>query len=379
MKGELRNADMYGEKSDASRRRLKSLNLLKGIATIAVFFVHTAQLFCDLPTPFVRLSYMGARGCQCFFLCSGMGIACLCGTDTDVSINWKTFYKKRWKRIAPLYIVFVLFWCAVAWLCDSAGIQRFMSHNDNIWCIIGNVLLLNGLFTNGYNDVVPGGWYVGVAVLLYILTPAIIKILKKAQKNNALFMCMPIYCYAACAETYFILQRMNEGVFNNFFQLAFLTQMPSYILGIWIIFVFKDGFRPSKWSFGFMMCMIAFSVIDSYENIGVFKISEFLWTITFFAIFFFFETNDFQTSIIRRCIERLGTISYEFYFVHVVYVYIGFVFFKQVIVKMGFYAEGFPAWLLCSAAGFLLTYFTSELISFGRRTIEKHLRPSQST
>lgn len=70
---------MYSKESDVRHRRLKSIDLLKGIATIGVFFVHSAQKFSSLPTVLVNFSYMGARGCQCFLLCSGMGIACLCG------------------------------------------------------------------------------------------------------------------------------------------------------------------------------------------------------------------------------------------------------------------------------------------------------------
>lgn len=286
-------------------------------------------------------------------------------------INWKMFYKKRWKRIAPPYIVFVLFWCAVAWLCDMIGVQRFVMHNDNIWCVIENIFLLNGLFANGNNDVVPGGWYIGATVLLYILTPVILKILKQIQRNDTMFIFMPVWSYALLAEIYFCSSKINEVLFHNFFSLSFLAQMPCYVLGMWLILAFRNGFKPSKLNFHFMICMIVVSVIDSYRNISVFKISEYLWAITFVAIFLFFETSDFENSKMVALLKSIGTISYEFYFVHVIYVYIGFVLFKHVLEKIGLNVEGLLAWLICSTVGFVLTYFTSMFISSVRHIILK--------
>ena len=91
--------------------RLKSLDALRAIAALLVFFYHLEELSLAPWTPFLSWGWIGV---DLFFLLSGFFI----GLNVLGSRNWSfsSFIFRRFKRIAPAYYFSIL-----VIVCLSAG------------------------------------------------------------------------------------------------------------------------------------------------------------------------------------------------------------------------------------------------------------------
>ena len=75
--------------------------------------------------------------------------------------------------IAPPYYIAVVFWSLLGYLQYRLQYAGGFGYNGSFREILCNLFLLNGLFSEGNNNIVPGGWYVGALVILYALYPLV--------------------------------------------------------------------------------------------------------------------------------------------------------------------------------------------------------------
>lgn len=201
--------------------RLEGIDMLKGIAILMIFLCHTGQL-CSNYT-IAEMTALGQMGCQLFFLISGYA----------VTRSWKyhqygvmEFYKKRYLSIAPMYYGMILVWIAADYIkryITGSGFSFFVKSHIPV-----NLLLLHGIFEQGNNDVVPGGWFIGCIVLFYLGFPLIIQWTDQFYKYNRNWIALlPVIVYIfSMAGNAFL------DFVNPFFPVAILTGYESIVMQI---------------------------------------------------------------------------------------------------------------------------------------------------
>lgn len=179
--------------------RIKSIDLIKGIAMIMVILVHYQQSF-----GICKWFHYFQMGCPMFFVASGFGIMSLINRKFGGEINAKNvkeFYLSRFKALAPgWYIAIVIVFLANTIAILTFGSTLNFGTNRSPISIICNLLFLQGLLPFCNNDVMPGGWYIGTTVILYTLTPLILAALKKAK--NLCFKLIYRHAYLVSISSY---------------------------------------------------------------------------------------------------------------------------------------------------------------------------------
>lgn len=137
-------------------------------------------------------SYL-SNGYSIFFVCSGFGIISLINKKyPDISSNKRelgSYYLSRIETLAiGRYLAFI-----IMFLLNTISIymmKRNIGFGDNrdFSSILINLLFLNGLFLHACNNVMPGGWYIGTTIVLYFLTPAVLRLLNKTSKKSISFL-----------------------------------------------------------------------------------------------------------------------------------------------------------------------------------------------
>jgi len=158
--------------------RIAALDAGRSIAIIGVVAVHLSFQFPNLPKSVAMIARMGQYGVQLFFVISAITILMTLEAERErfsgsghITLR---FYIKRFFRIAPLYYTAIAIYGLISW-----GVLR--SGYENAWVlgthssadILLNVLFLHALSPSAINNVVPGGWSIGVEMLFYLLAPLI--------------------------------------------------------------------------------------------------------------------------------------------------------------------------------------------------------------
>lgn len=164
--------------------RFASIDIVKGIAMIMVILVHYGQ---NYSIGIAKACQYLQMGCPMFYVASGFGIMCLINKRYKGALNKDNigqFYFSRFKALAPgWYIAFVVIFLVYTILLYFTGKTLSFGTNRGLPSIICNLLFLNGLLPFCNNNVMPGGWYIGTTVILYVLTPLILKGLIRTRND----------------------------------------------------------------------------------------------------------------------------------------------------------------------------------------------------
>jgi peptidoglycan/LPS O-acetylase OafA/YrhL len=165
--------------SAAQNRRLRSVDVLRGLAALGVLFSHVPHLeygssgnrLCFLPLDF------GARGVVLFFVISGfcihLGVAQKLARGQGVSCNWTAFWRRRFYRLYPPYLAAI---CLGLLLllplgCTSGIIHNYLTDTSGLaWDLGAHLLMVHNLFKRyifGLGN--PVYWTLGVEEQLYAL------------------------------------------------------------------------------------------------------------------------------------------------------------------------------------------------------------------
>ena len=135
----------------SNKEMLRYRNVWLGCAMIWIVLYHSQFLFS---IPLVsRLINIGYGGVDICLFASGAGCYYSLSGNPDIG----AFIKRRFKRIAPTYLCFIVLWMVYQFLCNGISIPA----------VIGNLLAVQHLTGNSPSF----NWYVSALVLLYILAP----------------------------------------------------------------------------------------------------------------------------------------------------------------------------------------------------------------
>lgn len=271
----------------ASSGRFQELDVLRGIAALAVvvfhYSGHCTRYFNDFPFNF---SY-GKYGVQLFFVISGFVIY----FTLDKSKNWRDFSFSRFSRLYPAY------WAILALLI----IKDILSTNPIWWGgYTVNLTMLQKFL--GYPDIDIVFWSLAIELNFYIIMIILFttRIMQKITTITLIWLLI--------ASLYAMInQHPGISFLPDFiYTYLILPHAPYFITGIMFYLAQKDGLKPEH--IAIISCALIAIYIDGGMEAGIIAV-------IIFTVFGLATTGVLHFTISRWTLW-LGAISYPLYLVH---------------------------------------------------------------
>jgi peptidoglycan/LPS O-acetylase OafA/YrhL len=162
----------------APKVQLDFIDALRGVAIIGVLISHAqrnVEIYramgheATLSPWLSRYAEQGARGVQLFFVISALTLFLSASKRSGETEPWLNFYVRRVFRIAPMFYLAFAIYCVAPVLLKGHGFP-------GLGTVLGTLSFTNGWNPSwllGANDVVPGGWSIGVEMSFYIVFPLV--------------------------------------------------------------------------------------------------------------------------------------------------------------------------------------------------------------
>lgn len=291
-----------------------TIDFLKGIAIIMVFMVHSMQPIRGMNYIIGTASHLGQLGCQLFFMLSGY----LAVTSYRKIGNGIHFLKKKGSNLLPAWRIMMV----VYLIYTLIGVSLF---GENCYRPIVTEPLgfvagwfgMHGIFPAYCNRIIPGGWYVGTLILLYVLTPLFIKLVTKYTKRS-LYVYV-IACMVVASLIGAVSGRTELFDNNTYGYYSVLVQSGSYLLGMYVAEKKLVGGTPLQ-----LLVWSGITVVLYFSHIPLsFVVVPFTATMAFYHLWQLIKLNGKQLERLRiiNLIGELGSRSYYIYFTHIVVVW----------------------------------------------------------
>lgn len=301
--------------------RMQSIDFLKGIAIIMVILVHSSQKIVGMPEIIYRITSWGETGCQLFFVLSGY---LLTYSWQQRRRSIKEFYWSRWLSIGPAFYLAITFWVTVGYIQYFIDYTKGFPVNGSVSAIAANILLLNGLFADANNNVVPGGWFIGALVILYLMYPIL----------NKIIYCLYIRARVLLAGLVLLLYVLSKGAFSIYsygylegFVLnaySFIHQLPCFAMGIilcYFVLEYEEQITEKKKEIAIFTLGLLFLQVFAFYRLPIPE-RNLISSALFCGICLFTHLYDEQNkNTLGYQIADIGKVSYEIYFIHFIFVW----------------------------------------------------------
>lgn len=279
---------------------------LFGIAALLVTLVHSSAYNWEMyPAVLLKICKMGSIGVDIFLFLSGMGLYYSMQKCGSVRL----FYRHRIIRIMPSYLTIAVVLYGVSWLIHNISLTNYFLYISTLYFWI-------------YGESEIGAWYISFVLLLYLVFPAIYKILngKKWAGNISILIGITIIAEIC-------LLNLAPGFYIKY-EIA-LSRIPIFLIGtifgkrefgnkgyfIWSIPVFGIGFIAIR------ILLICFGnpQTDLYNTIVRLSYIPGTLFIVEFLPFLRNLSKGIPDNPVRRALELLGSVSLEIYLVHLIY------------------------------------------------------------
>lgn len=181
------------------KEAIKYRKIWMGFAILWIVFFHFGY---KLPDPFSVIQSSGYSGVDIFFFASGIG----CYLSYSRDKNAAAFLKRRFIKIMPTYLVFIVIWC----------LYKVITAGMDFPTVLGNIFCIQDLTGK------PGGfnWYFGAMWIFYLLTPYFAAVVDKIKK--------PVGCVFFCL----LLVLFSFPFWNVTALIIIVTRLPVYFLGM---------------------------------------------------------------------------------------------------------------------------------------------------
>ncbi|HEY3404146.1 MAG TPA: acyltransferase [Ohtaekwangia sp.] len=308
-----------------SREHLYKVDILRGIAILAVFVFHcqvalypqyvvesyqAGRLNVNSVSDFLLYfspSAFGWTGVELFLLISGFLIHFGYLANPD-RFNLRTFYSKRFWRIYPPYFLVLVFLCLT-----GAGLTFYVSTKEGILDFGLHALLLHNLLDRTFFSINTSFWSLALEAQLYLIYPVFLLIRKYAGIQKTFFLTLVISLILYVIGSFGIY--LNGWNSYSFFIIKtwYMWAAGAY-LAEWY-YTGRGLFNKSALLWGvlffFALCMSKyFSVTKHFQP----YCATFLWLA-------FFEWT-IQSSVFRadrflmKVLTVIGLCSYSIYLIH---------------------------------------------------------------
>jgi peptidoglycan/LPS O-acetylase OafA/YrhL len=224
------------------RIQLDFIDALRGVAIIGVLISH-AQRNVEIyeamghparMSPWIsRYAEQGARGVQLFFVISALTLFLSAGKRAGESEPWLNFYVRRIFRIAPMFYLAFGVYCLAPVLFKGQGLPPLAT-------ILGTLSFTNGWnprWLLGANDVVPGGWSIGVEMSFYIVFPLVFLGLRNFPRALAALLMLLVLDVMTWAPLLRHAPIDDMELWARYVFVWLPNQLPIFLLGICAYFV----------------------------------------------------------------------------------------------------------------------------------------------
>lgn len=333
------------------RGRVAALDAGRALAIVGVVAVHLSFQFPNLPHAVTLVARMGQYGVQLFFVISAITIFMTLEIDhercTDARHVTLRFYIKRFFRIAPLYYAAIAVYGLISYGATRSGYERawILGAHGPVDVLL-NVLFLHALSPTAINNVVPGGWSIGVEMLFYMIAP----LLFFAAMSRVRLMLATAVLLAVSIATLYVGDcrgALDCQVSNNSFSYFWPpVQGPCFIVGMWAWYGFRSHLlgtsnisMHTKWLY--FALAVTFAIATAALGVWLAKSHAFapIFAACAAAAFLLFVCSQSDAvrrwaqsrvaHFIRQCAAALGRESYGIYLWHFICVYATFHFFAE--------------------------------------------------
>ncbi|MVM36266.1 acyltransferase family protein [Spirosoma sp. HMF4905] len=301
--------------------KLPYIDALRGMAILSVIWFHCHLYHYSDPQFYSFMDKMGspaAMGVQLFYVVSAFTLFLSQQRTNQVSTHTIDFYIRRFFRIAPMYYLAMTYYL----------IQMAYSNNQpvalvivaNTWGIIANILLVHGLTPLWMNSIIPGGWSVGIEVIIYMLIPYLCTIITTLNRAIYFTACSLLAGYGLTVILYQIPAVQSNELLKQYLFFYLPYQLPVFGCGIIAYYVvLKKEKRVSP--FTVCLAVSAISLIVVSKTISKAYLLNLPHTLHFWGSIGFIGLiiglANFPVRLLVNPITRyIGKISYSAYLTH---------------------------------------------------------------
>ncbi|MCQ2451150.1 MAG: acyltransferase family protein [Clostridia bacterium] len=217
----------------------------------------------------------------------------------------------------------------------------------------------------------PGGWYIGTTVVLYVITPIVFNALKKFKSKTVFLILTSVLSVGIWAIFYIFLGKRFD-ISKGFTKHIFFVQYPCYLSGIILYEIVNRKEAKSKHSVFIFVAGLILTVV----SLGLYYIPYFygyylsIWSMSAGICMVVYycalaENNmKFFDSIIGKTVIAFGKKSYNIYLTHAFVVYIFIFAVEKVVNRVGFSIKNTIGFLIFIPIVILLSYLLGNL--FGK-------------
>jgi len=368
--------------------KLNYVDSIRGIAILMVVLVHTGQKITGLGTlPFILVKY-GQMGVQLFFFASAYTLCLSASNRSNEKSSLSKYTIRRYFRIAPLYYIGILLYFLIALIegYNKTGVLS-IPIKYSLSNLASNVLFLNGFYSPGNNNIVPGGWSIGTEMAFYVVFPFLFSLSKKVSIKNIKGFLLWVFSGLIISQVTtfaFILYTGIKMANNNFVYFSLFNQISVFFIGIGYYLIREQGDFLKKsliLNFNWKVDLLLFFILSC--------ISLFFWKLKFDYLFsiipfisalsFLFLIELFRKIIFlnHRFLIRIGQLSYSMYLIHIVFAYYVTETLSHYFIGLMGSNRSLLILYLVSVIGSILLGLLSEkyiekpFISFGKKIIQK--------
>jgi peptidoglycan/LPS O-acetylase OafA/YrhL len=307
--------------------QLDFIDALRGLAIIGVLLSHAqrnveiyqAMGHQALMSPWLsRYAAQGARGVQLFFVVSALTLFLSAGKRSREDTPWLNFYVRRVFRIAPMFYLAFGVYCLVPVLLKGQALPP-------LGTVLGTLSFTNGwnpAWLLGANDVVPGGWSIGVEMSFYIVFPLVFLALRSFPRALA---ALAAFLLLAVLTWPWLLNHPPIGDAELWQRFAFVwlpNQLPVFLFGICAYFVmfghagklsafFRDGDRRRN-ACWFALSVAVLALVPQWLDDPR---AVFLYAAAFALLALCLFRQPYRW-LVNRPLQHIGKISFSGYLTH---------------------------------------------------------------
>jgi peptidoglycan/LPS O-acetylase OafA/YrhL len=307
--------------------QLDFIDALRGIAIIGVLVSHAqrnveiyqAMGHGALMSPWLsRYAEQGARGVQLFFVVSALTLFLSAGKRSNEATPWLNFYVRRLFRIAPMFYLAFGVYCVAPVLLKGQAMPSWGT-------VLGTLSFTNGwnpAWLLGANDVVPGGWSIGVEMSFYIVFPLVFLGLRNFPRACAALLILLLVDIVSWPYLLHHAPIDDNELWERFAFVWLPNQLPIFLFGICTYFVlfgqagrlttyFREGSRVriACWfTLAALILLLTPQLLDDPRAV-------FLYGAAFALLALCLYRQPYRW-LVNRPLQHIGKISFSGYLTH---------------------------------------------------------------
>lgn len=178
---------------------------IMGVAILWVMFFHSSINIDNFILKILKT--IGYGGVDIFLMLSGFGLYYAYKKNNDM----RMFYKRRFLRLLPTYLPVVIVYCGLYYITGRIGLKT----------LIMNITTLSFYFNTDFRF----DWYIPATIILYLISPIILKMFFKSEKINQKYSIIGLCIFIGIFLSMLIINSQVS------YLLIFTSRIPIFFIG----------------------------------------------------------------------------------------------------------------------------------------------------